>query len=167
MKITLEVLKEKGASELDIKCFEKFCLYSSNKNIKEFKPVQLVQQGFNQDVLSCFNSSLVYKSIDTLEELKEVVDWEIYADWDGAEYRETLCQTFKYCPQLYKQDLKLFKKAVEHHVNNDFGFKYIFEYCGEVLELLPELHKKLRELNLIKQSCFDVKNDIRKILNSL
>lgn len=162
MKITLEVLKEKGASECDIQCFLRFCRFQNNK---KFKPVELVKKGFNEGDLKFFNSSLVYKSIDTLEELKEVVDWKIYADWDGAEYRETLCQTFEYCPQLYKQDLELFKKAVKHHVNNDCNLAYILVYCGEVLELLPDLHEKLKELNLINQSRFDVKNAIREILN--
>ena len=161
MKITLEVLKEKGASDDGIRFFE---IYYEKDNKKELTPIEFIRKHSDSWF---FCRSMAYKCVDTLEELKEIVDWTILVDWDGAEPRKTLDYTFEYCSQLYKQDLKLFKKAVEHHVNNDFGFKDIFEYCGEVLELLPELHKKLRELNLIKQSCFDVKNDIRKILNSL
>jgi len=136
MKITLEVLKEKGASELCIKYF--LCRNGTDFESVELCPVELIKE--DKDAIAWFNPLLVYRCIDTLEELREVVEWKIATDnkSDGLHY------TFTCCSQLYKQDLELFKKAVKHHFVNHFNLDDVFIFCSEVLALLPELHKQLK-----------------------
>lgn len=145
MKITLEVLKEKGASELCIK-------YFLSRNKTEFEsvelcPVELIKE--DKDAIVWVNPLFVYGCIDTLEELREVVEWQIATDKKSDERERGFCRkglhyTFTCCSQLYKQDLELFKKAVKHHFVNNFSLDNVFIFCSEVLELLPELHKELK-----------------------
>lgn len=162
MKITLEVLKEKGASEFDIKCFEKFCLCRNKTEFEsvELCPVELIKD--DEDAIAWFNPLLVYRCIDTLEELREVVEWKIATDKKSDERERGFCRkglhyTFTCCSQLYKQDLELFKKAVKHHFANNFSLDNVFIFCSEVLELLPELRKAL-------QNCVDSLDALNKIL---
>lgn len=136
MKITLKLLKEKGASELCIEYF--LCRNGTDFESVELCPVELIKE--DKDAVVWFNPLLVYGCIDTLEELREVVEWQIATDKksDGLHY------TFRCCSQLYKQDLELFKKAVKHHFVNHFNLDDVFIFCSEVLALLPELHKQLK-----------------------
>ena len=139
MKITLEVLKQQGASWLDIECFEKFCLY---RDKIEFEPMEFVKQGFDNGILEDFDYVLVYKSIDTLEELRDVVDCCV----KHYDRKIDLYRTFEFCHAIYKQDVELCKKAMQFYLNgiNTFTYSYILRNCGEVLELLPDLHKALK-----------------------
>lgn len=152
MKITLEVLQKSEAKEFairEIKQFEKFCL---SRNETEFEsvelcPVELIKD--DKDAVVWFNPLLVYGCIDTLEELREVVEWQIATDKKSDERERGFCRkslyyTFTCCSQLYKQDLELFKKAAKHHFVNNLNIECILTYCNEVLTLLPELHKELK-----------------------
>ena len=135
-KITLEVLKEKGASESCIKYFERFC--PSYKKNKMVCPVELIKDNKGEV------SFLIYQCIDTLEELREVVECIIETGLEDIDDKKGLYYTFEYCPQLYKQDLELFKKAVKYHFVNNLDIECILTDCKEVLALLPELHKELK-----------------------
>lgn len=80
--------------------------------------------------------------IDTLEKLRALVEWNISIP--DATYKSSLDYTFECCPQLYKQDLELFKKVVKYYfVNNNLNFDDVFRYCSDILESLPDLHKAL------------------------
>ena len=154
MKITLEVLKEKGASELDIKCFEKFCLYREQK---EFGLVEFfVKQG---GTIEDFDIELIYKSIDNVEELGDLVNYFINKK---LSYPDGFHRTFDLCLTIYKQDLELCKKAMYFYLETQspFSYDYILRTCSDFLELLPELRKAL-------QNCVDSLNAVKKLVDSL
>ena len=140
--------KEAEANEFHSQIFKNTCIIkelslhrASNEEFEsvELCPVELIKD-YN-DELAWFNLSWLYSCIDTLEELREVVEWHIKTDKVDADYSNTLHHTFEYCPQLYKQDLELFKKAVNHCAGNRLSICNIFRYCTEVLELLPEARR--------------------------
>lgn len=145
-KITLKVLKEKGASEEDIQCFKSFCVV---KKQKEFTPVEFFKGAYyipdtqlgKQRTIIDYN--LVFQSIDTLQELRDVVDY--YIQDEKMVY--FIYRTFKFCHAIYKQDVELCKKAMQCYlskINSRRDYSYLLNNCGEVLELLPDLHKALK-----------------------
>lgn len=104
--------------------------------------------------------------INTLEELrvlvKRIFKQAIFprktseAEWEFFENMEQLDYTLEFYPELYKQDLKLFKEVVRHYYVY-LTVDKVFKYCSDILESLPDLHKALT--NYVNSQ-----DDVRKAL---
>jgi len=170
MLITLEVLKEKGASMAIVKNFQ--VKYFQCLEKQEYGVVELIKRTHEDRCL--FNIPLrffLFKCIDSNDELREIAEYYIKKNFSFG-------YIFKYCNELFKNDIKLFEEVVRYYMKNGWlvcdvleycgcgelfkdnlelfeeAVRYqmkkglpvcdVLEYCGECFKQLPELHKNAK-----------------------
>ncbi len=152
MKITLEVLKERGASEYCISSFLEYCI---EKKQTDFNPKTIILEEpdfFHDDNIR----QIIYECIDDIEELRALVEYYIEKEkWE-------MHDVFKYCGKYFKYDLKLFRRAIWKSMHNWYRFdvNVVLEHCREALELIPDFHINLQKY---REGYENLRNEMRQV----
>lgn len=153
MKITLELLKEKGASEEDIKCFTRLAEWDILDLIDRCLEAERCHNKCNKDE-KYYNTGWLWRLIDTQEDFEIVINHLMTkSNYNYRVNSVTFNCVFEKCITFFENKPELFEEVIDFYISKQWYITYLFldgiELCQKFFENNPELLYKIINHELV------------------